>query len=285
MLWIIGIITVFVCVLGGYAGGGGHLGGLWQPLEFLIILGTAVGALVTSATLANLKEIPGALGRLFKGPAYTKASYQELLLVLYAVFKTIRSKGVLEIEKHIEKPQESELFQAFPSFLKDARAVTFLCDYLRMLTMGTDSPTEVEAVLDEELETLHEQTNIVPTLLQGIADAMPALGIVAAVLGVIHTMDAISQPPEILGHMVGAALVGTFSGILAAYGFIGPMSSGLKAIGATDLKFFEAIKSGILAHMHGYPPSVSIEFARKTIYHENRPTFYEVEQAIDNVAV
>lgn len=285
MLWIAGIITVFLCVLGGYAASGGHLAGLWQPLEMLIIVGTAVGALLTSSTLDNIKSLPRALGRLFKGPQYKKSAYQELLTLLYAVFKTIRSKGILEIEKHIEKPKESELFKTFPRFLSDDQALTFLCDYLRMLTMGTDSPTEVEAVLDEELETLHEQTMSVPGLFQNIADGLPALGIVAAVLGVIHTMGAISQPPEVIGNLIGTALVGTFAGILLSYGFVGPMSAGLKAIGSTDLKFFEAIKSGILAHMHGYPPSVSVEFARKTIYHENRPTFYEIEQAVDNVAV
>lgn len=285
MLWIAGIFTVLVCVLGGYAASGGHVEGLWQPLEFLIIGGTAIGALLTSSTMASIKEIPGAMGRLFKGPRYTKASYQELLSVLYAVFKTIRSKGILEIEKHIETPKDSDLFKAFPKFLADEQAMTFLCDYLRMLTMGTENPTEVEAVLDEELDTLHEQTMNLPAIFQGVAEGLPALGIVAAVLGVIHTMGAISQPPEVIGHMVGSALVGTFAGILLSYGFIGPMSNGLKAIGSTDLKFFEAIKSGILAHMHGYPPSVSVEFARKSIYHENRPTFYEIEKAVEEVSV
>lgn len=283
MLWLAGIFVVLACVLGGYAAEGGHLAGLWQPLEFVIILGTAVGALLTSSTLASIKSIPGALGQLFKGPEYNKASYQELLTVLFAVFKTMRNKGVLEIEKHLENPTESELFKSFPKFLRNAKALTFLCDYLRMLTMGTDSPTEVEAVLDEELETLHEQSMSVPTIFQTMADGLPALGIVAAVLGVIHTMGAISQPPEVIGHLVGTALVGTFSGILLSYGFIGPISAGLKAISATDLKFFEAIKSGLLAHMHGYPPSVSVEFARKTIYEENRPSFQEIEQALEGI--
>ena len=285
MLWLAGIFIVAACVFGGYALGGGHLGGLWKPPELMIIFGSAVGALVTSCTLSNLKEIPGALGRLFSGPQYTKESYTELLTVLFTVFKTIRSKGILEIEKHIEKPEESAIFTGFPNFVKDKRALVFLCDYLRMLTMGTESPTEVEAVLDEELETLHEQTMHIPGVFQNIADGLPALGIVAAVLGVIHTMGAISQPPEIIGNLIATALVGTFSGILLSYGFVGPMGAGIKSIGQTDLKYFEAIKSGILAHMHGYPPSVSVEFARKTIYHENRPTFYEIEQAVEAVSI
>ncbi|TGW15394.1 flagellar motor stator protein MotA [Candidatus Hepatobacter penaei] len=285
MLWMIGILIVAGCVLGGYAISGGHIHGLWQPAELLIIFGSAAGALVTSCTMGNLKEIPGALGRLFKGPKYSKASYTELLTVLFTVFKTIRTKGILEIEKHIENPKDSPIFSGFSEFVKDDHALTFLCDYLRMLTMGTESPTEVEAVLDEELETLHEQTMHIPGVFQNIADGLPALGIVAAVLGVIHTMGAISQPPEIIGNLIATALVGTFAGILLSYGFVGPIGAGIKAIGQTDLKYFEAIKSGILAHMHGYPPSVSVEFARKTIYHENRPTFYEVEQAVDGVSV
>lgn len=285
MLWIGGVLVVLVCVLGGYAGSGGHVDGLWQPLEFLIILGTAVGATLTSCTMANLKEIPHAIGRLFKGPQFSKKDYAELLTVMFSVFKTIRTKGILEVEKHVENPQDSSLFGNFPKFMRNERAVTFLCDYLRMLTMGTESPTEVEAVLDEELQTMHEQTMHVPGVFQNIAEGLPALGIVAAVLGVIHTMGAISQPPEIIGNLIATALVGTFSGILLSYGFIGPMSAGIKSIGHTDLKYFEAMKAGILAHMHGYPPSVSVEFARKTIYHENRPTFYEVEEAVGAVSV
>lgn len=285
MLWTLSILIVVGCVLGGYAANGGHISGLWQPFELLIIIGSAFGGMLVSTTLDTIKEMPSALGRLFAGPKYKKESYTELLTVLYAVFKNIRSKGILEIEKHVESPKDSEIFNAFPKFLADERALTFLCDYLRMLTMGTDSPTEVEAVLDEEIDTMHEQEMSIPTVLQGIADGLPALGIVAAVLGVIHTMGAISQPPEVIGNLIGSALVGTFSGILLSYGFIGPMSAGMKAIGSTDLKYFEAMKSGILAHMHGYPPSVSIEFARKTIYHENRPSFYEIEKALDSVSV
>ena len=285
MLWILSILIVSGCVLGGYTASGGHLSGLWQPSELLIIIGSAIGALLLSTTLESIKSLPGALGRLFSGPRYKKDSYTELLTVMYAVFKNIRSKGILEIEKHVEAPKESSIFSAFPHFVADEAALTFLCDYLRMLTMGTDSPTEVEAVLDEEIETMHEQAMSIPTVLQNIADGLPALGIVAAVLGVIHTMGAISQPPEVIGNLIATALVGTFAGILLSYGFVGPMSAGMKAIGSTDLKYFEAMKSGIVAHMHGYPPSVSVEFARKTIYHENRPSFYEIEQAIDAVSV
>jgi len=284
MLWILGIFIVVSCVLGGYAGSGGHIDGLWQPLEFIIILGTAVGAMLTATTMDNIKAIPKALGSLFKGPKYGKTAYTELLSVLYAAFKTIRTKGILEIEKHVENPKESAIFNEFKNFVNDDRAVTFLCDYLRMLTMGTESPTEVEAVMDEELETMHEQAHSLPSVFQNIAEGLPALGIVAAVLGVIHTMGSISQPPEVIGNLIATALVGTFAGILLSYGFVGPMANGMKAINATDLKYFEAIKSGFIAHMHGYPPSVSVEFARKTIYQEHRPSFYEVEEATSKLA-
>lgn len=283
MLWIIGCLVVITSVMSGYMAGGGHLHVLWQPFEFLIILGASAGALLTASTRSILAEIGPACKTLFNGPRYTKDAYVDLLSALYSIFKLMKTKGSLALEAHVEDPENSPIFQRFPRLLADKKALTFLCDYLRMLTMGTDSPTEMEALMDEELSTLHVQLMRIPHLFQEIADGMPALGIVAAVLGVIHTMGSISEPPEVLGHLIGAALVGTFLGVLLSYGFVGPVASGVKSIYTSDMKYFEAIKSALLAHMHGYPPSISIEFARKNIFSNVRPTFHELEETVSKI--
>lgn len=283
MLWLIGASTVVLCVLVGYGAHGGSFHVLWQPFEFLIIIGSSVGALITASSRAILAGMVPGLKTLLQGPKYTKESYISLLSALYSLFRLIKSKGVLVLESHIESPQESSIFQQFPKLLEDKKVLTFLSDYLRLLTVGTDSPTEIEALFDEELQTLHEQMMRVPHMFQQMAEGMPALGIVAAVLGVINTMGSISEPPEVLGHLIGAALVGTFLGVLLSYGFIGPIASGIKTIYTTDLKYFEAIKIGLLAHLHGYPPAISVEFARKNIFDEARPSFYELEEAVSKI--
>ncbi len=283
MLWLTGAALVLFSVIFGYVAGGGHLSVLWQPFEFLIILGASLGALITSSTRSILFDLLPALKRLFHGPRYTKSSYIELLSILYCIFRLIRTKGNLILEKQVETPKESPIFQNFPMFLEDKQASIFLFDYLRMLTMGTDNSSQIESLFEEELATLHTQMMRIPSLFQLIADGMPALGIVAAVLGVIHTMGAISEPPEVLGHLIGGALVGTFLGVLLSYGFLGPIANGIRTIYVTDLKYFEAIKAGLIAHMHGYPPAISVEFARKAIFQEVRPTFYELEEAVSQI--
>lgn len=284
MLWIIGIIIVSVSIFIGYTGGGGHLNVLWQPFEFLIIAGAGIGAFITANTKATLKKVPLSLAHLLRGPRYNKESYLELLSLLYVLFKLSRTKGMLALEAHIDHPNESTLFAQFPQFLTNEEAVTFLCDYLRLLTMGTDNPNEVSDLFDEEMDTHHAQLLVVPNALQQMADGLPALGIVAAVLGVIHTMGSITEPPEVLGHLIGGALVGTFLGVLLSYGFIGPISSGIHSIYELDLKYFECIKVGLLAHLNGYAPAVSVEFARKVLYAQVQPTFYEVEEAVSGLS-
>lgn len=285
MLWILGIIIVSVSVFLGYTGGGGHLNVLWQPFEFLIIVGAAVGAFLTSNTKTALGMVPLGLAHLLRGPRYNKTSYLELLSLLYVLFKLARTKGMLVLESHIDRPKESALFAQFPKFLEDEEAVTFLCDYLRLLTMGTDNPNEVSDLFDEEMSTHHAKLLLVPNAIQQMADGMPALGIVAAVLGVIHTMGSITEPPEVLGHLIGGALVGTFLGVLLSYGFIGPVANGIHAIYEMDLKYFECIKVGLLAHLNGYAPAVSVEFARKVLYQKLQPSFYEVEEAVSGLSV
>lgn len=223
MKFIIGFVVVVACVLGGYVLADGHLDVLWQPLEFLIIFGAGIGAFVINNPGSILKGTLGSLGKLIKGPAYNNESYLELLSCMYAIFKLAKSKGDLALESHIENPHESSLFNQFPGLAADHHALEFTCDYLRLLTLGTSNAMEVENIMDQELEGHHNEKHAISAAVLGLGDALPALGIVAAVLGIIHTMGSITEPPEILGHLIGAALVGTFSGILFSYGFVSPM--------------------------------------------------------------
>ncbi|HYB09961.1 MAG TPA: flagellar motor stator protein MotA [Alphaproteobacteria bacterium] len=279
MFVIVGIVVVIGSVFGGFLAEGGNFEVLIQPFELLIIAGAATGAFLISNPKHVIAKIAGAIGHLLKGSKYGKESYLDLLGLLYQIFKIAKSKGMLSLEQHVENPSESTLFNAFPKFSADHAAVTFLCDYLRLLTLGTDNAREIEGLMDEEIETHHAEHAQIASALQTMADGMPALGIVAAVLGVINTMGAINQPPAILGHLIGAALVGTFLGVLLSYGFVGPIGNGLKAIYDAELKYFQCIKAGLLAHMQGYAPAISVEFGRKALLSNVRPTFYEVEES------
>ncbi|MGH6879324.1 MAG: flagellar motor stator protein MotA [Hypericibacter sp.] len=280
MFLIIGSVVVLVCVFGGYMASGGHMIVLFQPFEVLIIAGAALGAFLIANPPSVLKRTLTATIGLLKGPRYNKASYVELLSLLYQIFKLSKTKGMLALEGHVEKPDESPLFAQFPNFAKDYHAMVFLCDYLRMLTLGTDNSHEVESIIDEELETHHKEQHVISDAVQTMADGMPALGIVAAVLGVIHTMGSITEPPEVLGHLIGGALVGTFMGVLMSYGFVAPTATALKTRFDAEAKYLQCIRAGLLAHMQGYPPAVSVEFARKALLSDVRPTFYEVEEAV-----
>jgi chemotaxis protein MotA len=284
MLVIVGCLIVIACVVGGYAIPGGHLAVLFQPFEFLIIFGAAVGAFVTGNTKVIIGAAAKSFGRMLKGPKHKRDGYVELLSLLYQIFKLARAKGNLALEKHVEAPEESDLFAQFPAVLHDHHAMLFICDYLRLLTMGSDNPHELEALMDMDIEAHHAEEHAVSSALTTMSDGMPALGIVAAVLGVIHTMGSITEPPEVLGHLIGAALVGTFAGILLSYGFVGPMASALANIIAADGRFYVCIKAGILAHVAGHPPAIAVEFARKTLSSDVRPTFYELEEAFENMS-
>lgn len=284
MFFIIGTIVVFVCVFGGYMSAGGHMSVLFQPGEFVIIFGAAAGSFL----IGNPKEVVSgtmkSFGSIIKGTRHNKGTYLELLCMLYTVFRLAKTKGDLALESHVEKPDESPLFQRFPNFLHDHHALTFLCDYLRLLTLGTNNAHEVEAIIDAEIEAHHHESHACSSAITTVGDAMPALGIVAAVLGVIHTMGSITEPPEVLGHLIGGALVGTFSGVLIAYGFVGPMGNSLAQTLDTETTYLQCIKTGILAHMQGYAPQVSVEFARKILPHSMRPSFSEVEDAVNNLS-
>lgn len=274
---------VVACTVGGYMAAGGHLGVLWQPFEVVIIFGSACCAFLVANSKHTVKQTFTDIKLIYKKPKFGKPEYLELLSMLYLVFKTARTKGWLSLEQHIENPHDSELFKKFPGFHHDHHAITFLCDYLRLISLGAEKPHEIEALMDQELETVREERMHTSHAVQGMADGMPALGIVAAVLGVIHTMGSISEPPEVLGHLIGAALVGTFLGVWLSYGFIAPTSSAIAERNNDELKYLTCMKTSILAFLQGAAPQVAIEFGRKILGHEVQPTFLEVEEATQNV--
>ena len=278
---IVGVLVVIASTMGGYAALGGSLLVLWQPFEIVIIVGSAIGAYIIANPGSVLKGTIGAIKASFKGPPHCKESYLELLGLLYQVFKLAKSKGALALEQHVENPDESTLFQQFPNICKNHHAMQFLRDYLRMITIGADNPHEIEPLMDEELDTHHHEHAQLAGALQTMADGMPALGIVAAVLGVIKTMGSITEPPEILGKLIGGALVGTFLGVWVSYGFISPVATKAQVTFDAEAKYLQCIKAGLLAHMQGCAPSISVEFARKALLSHERPTFYEVEEAVE----
>jgi len=280
---VIGLIFVVLCVFGGYGAGGGDFGVLWQPFEFIIIVGAGIGAYIIANPAHVSKDTFGSIGSIFKPNQYGKAEYIELLSMLYLLFKTARSKGWLVLEQHIEEPKESDIFNRFPIFHGNHHAVTFLTDYLRLISLGSDKPYEIEALMDQEIETKESDGSHVGHAVQALADGLPALGIVAAVLGVIHTMGSITEPPEVLGHLIGGALVGTFLGILLSYGFVAPIAGAILARADADLKYYLCMRTCILAFLQGAAPQISIEFGRKIITHNVQPTFIELEQATENV--
>lgn len=282
MFVIIGLIIVFGCVFGGYAVHG-DLGVLWQPIEFVIIFGAGLGAFIAANPMPVIKGATSGLGKVFKGPSYKKNAYLEVLGVLYATFRLAKAKGDLALESHVENPRESQLFSHFPIFQRDRHAVEFFCDYLRLLTLGANNPLEIEAVMDHELEEHHKKEHAIVGSIQAFADATPALGIVAAVLGVIVTMSSITEPPEILGGLIAAALVGTFSGILISYGLLAPIAASLQSAYDADGHYMTCIKVALVGHMQGYAPQVSVEFARKTLASHMRPSFREVEEMTQNL--
>lgn len=284
MLIIIGTIFVTVCVLVGYAMGGGHLEVLWQPLEFLIIFGAGFGALFIGTPKLTLKQIAVSIKPMLKGPRNGKKEYTELLTMLYALFRLAKMKGDLALESHVESPKESPIISPYKNFCSNHEALEFTCDYLRLLTFGTVAPHEIETIMDSEIDAHHHHLLKASGAITTLADGLPALGIVAAVLGVIHTMGSITEPPEVLGHLIGAALVGTFSGVLFSYGYFGPYAKAMEAAFESETEYLTCIKNGILAHMQGYAPQISVEFARKTLPEQVRPTFLELEKEISNTS-
>jgi len=283
MLKIIGHFGVIIATLGGYMAMGGHLAVLNQPFELVIIFGSGLAAFIVANSKHVLKSCLTDMKAIYKKDKYGKQEYLELFSMLYLVFRTARTKGWLALEQHIENPHDSDIFKKFPSFYEDHHAVTFLCDYLRLISLGAEKPYEVEALMDQEIDTQRESRNHSSHAIQTMADGLPALGIVAAVLGVIKTMGAISEPPEVLGRLIGGALVGTFLGVWLSYGFVAPIASAIKERNDTEIKYYLCMKTSILAFLQGAAPQVAIEFGRKILMHDVQPTFIEVEEATQNV--
>lgn len=280
MKFIIGFVVVIGCVLGGYVLHHGKLAVLWQPTEYLIIVGAAVGSFIIGTPGPIIKDTLKSFKYLLKGMPYSAKDYAQLLVMLNMVFKTMRSKGMLEIEQHIETPESSAIFQLSSGFLHNHEAVHFLCDYLRIMTMGMEDQYQLDDMMEADLETHRQHGHHISHGVINMADAMPALGIVAAVLGVIVTMGSITEPPEILGGLIGAALVGTFLGVLISYGFLAPMGRYMGEYYAAKVKYMEIIKVALLAHVKGNAPVVSVEFARNSIDEHCRPSFKEMEEAL-----
>ncbi len=277
----IGSIVVIGSVLGGFMMGGSSLLLLWHPLEVIVICGAALGAFLISNPLKVVKaSFAGALG-LVKGPRYGRAEYIQLLKLVYDILVMARKDGVLAIERHIENPEKSDIFKKYPGVLADHHMMEFITDCLRLICGGNLDPHELESLLEYELETHHKEAAEPSHAVQKVADALPGFGIVAAVLGIVSTMAAIDGASTAeIGHKVGAALVGTFLGILVAYGFVGPIAAAMEHKAHEESKAFEAVKMALVASVRGYPPPVAVEFARKLLFNDVRPNFKDLEQEL-----
>lgn len=281
----LGMIIVVVCVYLGYTLPGGKIKAILEalPFEGMTIIGAAVGAFIIANTTHVVKDTLKGLKCLAKPEAHSKESYIELLSVLYLLFKLARTKGWLSLENHIEEPHESELFKQFPGFYENHHALTFLCDYMRIISLGNEDPHELESLMDAEIETIEHEKMHPAHAVQTMADGIPALGIVAAVLGVIKTMGSITEPPEVLGKMIGGALVGTFLGVFLAYGFVGPVAGALGGRAESEILYYKCIKMAILSFLNGAAPQVAVEFARKFLPHHVQPGFLELEEKLNEL--
>ncbi|WMS89001.1 flagellar motor stator protein MotA [Pleionea litopenaei] len=277
---IIGVIIVVAAVLGGYVLSHGQLIALWQPFELLIIGGAAFGAFVIANPMKTTLEVFRRLPKLLGSSRFNKYLYLELLAMLYDLFNVMRKEGLIAIEAHIEEPKTSNVFTKFPLIRKDDKAIEFICDYLRLMIIGDMTAYELENLMDAELET-HHHDQLAPGMALGkVADALPGFGIVAAVLGIVITMQSLGGPPEEIGYHVAAALVGTFLGILLAYGFVGPFATAMEHRAHEEAQYFECMKAAIIATVNGVPPQVAVEFGRKTLPHKIRPGFQELEARV-----
>ena len=277
---IVGIGVVLGCVLGGFVVHGGSIEALYQPSEVVIIGGAALGGFIIANGLGMAKKAGGSIGGLFKGAKYNKNDYMDLFGLMYDLFSIARKDGVLGLEKEIEEPHKSAVFKKHDKVMKDHHAIEFIQDYLRMMVSGEMNPFQLENLMDIELQTHHHEGEAVAQAVNRVSDALPGFGIVAAVLGIVNTMGALGGPVTEIGHKVAAALVGTFLGILLAYGFIGPMATAIEKKVAEEGSFFTVIKTCIIAMVQGYAPQVAIEFGRKVTPTEFRPSFKELENYV-----
>ena len=280
MLVIVGYLIVAGSVFGGFALAGGHMAALLQPIELLMIGGAATGSFIVGNTGKTLKATLKAMPSVFKGAKYKKDSYMELMALLYELLGKVRKEGLMSIENDVENPHESPVFAKYPTVQEDHHVVEFLTDYLRIMVSGNLNAMEIENLMDTEIETHHHEAMVPSHVIAKAGDAMPAYGIVAAVMGVVHTMESVGIPPAELGILIAHALVGTFLGILLAYGFVGPLAGVLEQKANESTKMFQTIKVTLLANLNGYAPAMAVEFGRKALESTERPGFIELEEHV-----
>ena len=285
MFQIIGIILLFGLVFGSFAMSGGKFDVIAHaaPHELMAILGAGIAAFLIANGMPVIKASLAGFGKCFAGPKWKKQDYKDILGLLFQLTKTMKSKGVIALESHIEKPGESTIFQKYPKIMKDHFATDFICDTLRMMTMNLEDPHQIEDAMEKQLEKHHHEAAQAAHALQTLADGLPALGIVAAVLGIIKTMSSIDKPPEVLGGMIGSALVGTFLGVFLAYGLVGPFAARLQAIVDEEGAFYKIIQSVLVAHLHGNAAQISCEIGRGDIPSSIQPSFSEMEEHLSTV--
>jgi chemotaxis protein MotA len=279
MFVIIGWGLAMACIFGVFIAHGGNIGVILHalPFELTTIFGAAIGAFLVNNQMKVVKGTVAGIAQCFKGSKYSKARYMELLALLYDILQKARKEGLMSIEKDVEDPHNSPLFQKYPAVGGDHHVTEFVTDYLRMMVSGNLNAHEIEALMDSEIETHHHEAHAPVAAMQRLAGGLPAFGIVAAVLGVVNTMGSVGQPPAVLGGMIGSALVGTFLGILLAYAFAEPLAGLLEQKVEESGKELQCIKTTLLASMQGYAPQTAIEFGRKVLYSTDRPTFTELE--------
>jgi chemotaxis protein MotA len=278
---IIGYVIILAASVGTYAVHG-SLAALWVPLEYIAIFGLMIGGFVAGNGPKAIKATLGSLSLAVKGSKYDKTLYVDLLAMLFEILAKVRKEGLMAIENDIENPDGSPIFSKYPNVTADHHAVEFLTDYLRMMVGGNLNAFEIENLMDMEIDTHHQEAHQAPHIVSKIADAVPAFGIVVAVMGVVNVMGSVGQPPAVLGKMIGGALVGTFLGILVSYGFVAPLASQLEQKVEESGKIYQVIKVVLLASMNGYTPQVAVEFGRKVLYSTDRPGFVELEQELKN---
>lgn len=280
MLVILGYVVVTLCVFGGFMITGGQLGALYQPAELLIIGGAGVGAFIVGNNGKSIKATLQSFPHLLKGSRYSKALYMDLMAMMFLLLTKARQTGMMNLERDIEDPQNSPIFSAYPRLLADASLMNFVVDYLRLMISGSMNSFEIEALMDEEIETCEHEHEVPASSLNVIGDAFPAFGIVAAVMGVVNALAAADRPAAELGELIAHAMVGTFLGILLAYGFVLPLASLLRQKSAEQIKMLQCIKVTLLSSMNGYAPQIAVEFGRKTLFSSERPTFVELEDHV-----
>ncbi len=285
MFQIIGIVLLFGLVFGSYIMSGGNMAVIIEaaPHELMAILGAGVASFLISNSMTVIKGCGAGMSKIFGGPKWKSSDYRDLLSLLFLLTKTMKSKGVIALESHIENPHDSTLFSRYPKIMKDHFATDFICDTLRMMTMNLEDPHQVEDAMEKQLEKHHHEALHPAHAIQSLADALPALGIVAAVLGVIKTMGAISEPPAVLGEMIGGALVGTFLGVFLAYGLVAPFATRLTGVIEEDSAFYKIIQSVLVAHLHGNAAQISVEIGRGSVPSSAQPSFAELEQTLADI--